>query len=478
MSVIAKSQEELQSIVKAAIEFTPEGLRIIDEAKLRSSIIDSLIYTAVFSSDTETSESAKSLIRAIANEYGTITSSIHELYMAMGRGEVSGFTTPAINLRCMTYDVARRVFKLAKEKNIGAFIFEIARSEIRYTLQHPSEYASCILAAAVKEGFRGPVFIQGDHFQFNSKQYKNDPEGELRQLKAITKEAILAGFYNIDIDASTLVDYSSDSLDQQQHLNYLNTALITGFIRDIEPDGITVSVGAEIGHIGGKNSTVQEAEAFMEGYARTLKEQFTPEMKGISKISVQTGTSHGGVPLPDGSVAEVNLDFNVLRDIGAFVKERYGLSGTVQHGASTLPEELFDRFPLNNCSEIHLATGFQNIMYEHAPEAFRKEIYEYLKTNHKDEWKEDMTEEQFLYKTRKKGFGPFKRQWWMLSEDEKHPILNALEEKFSFLFERLGVFETAQYTQQYIKPVKIAYKAGSTGSVDLTQEGPEEEGAD
>jgi len=42
-------------------------------------------------------------------------------------------------------------------------------------------------------------------------------------------------------------------------------------IRDLEPDGITISVGGEIGEVGGKNSTVEELQAFMEGYLEELK---------------------------------------------------------------------------------------------------------------------------------------------------------------------------------------------------------------
>ena len=375
--------------------------------------------------------------------------------MAMGRGETKDFTTPAINIRGMTYDVARQIFKVALENNVGAFIFEIAKSEIGYTFQRPSEYASAVLAAAIKEGYKGPVFIQGDHFQFNAKKYQENPEEELERIKELTKEAIEAGFYNIDIDPSTLVDYSKPTLKEQQYRNYINTAKMTQYIRQIEPEGITVSIGAEIGHIGGKNSTVEEFEAFMEGYLENIPEG----MPGISKISVQTGTEHGGVPLPDGSIAEVKLDFDVLRDIGKVAREKYGLGGTVQHGASTLPDELFDKFPKSNCCEIHLATGFQNIMYDLIPEDFKDEIYSWIKENLKNEWKEGWTEEQFIYKTRKKGFGPFKYQWWTLDEEVKAKILEALKKKFEFLFEKLNVFNTREYTDKYIKLVKLPYGA-------------------
>ena len=89
----------------------------------------------------------------------------------MGQRKAGGFTVPAMNLRMMTYDTARAVFRAAKALSAGAFIFEIARSEIGYTEQRPHEYAASVLAAALREGSRGPVFFQGDHVQVNAKKY-------------------------------------------------------------------------------------------------------------------------------------------------------------------------------------------------------------------------------------------------------------------------------------------------------------------
>lgn len=454
MANILESKEDLYSLVSSVADLKDNKvLSITDEKKLKETVIDDLIYTAVFSKNEEVKDEAKRLIRELANEFGAIPSSIHDFYMAMGRGEVDNITTPAINIRGMTYDVARQIFKVAIKNNVGAFIFEIAKSEIGYTYQRPSEYASAVLSAAIKEGFKGNVFIQGDHFQFNAKKYAENPEKELESIKELTEEAVKAGFYNIDIDPSTLVDYSKPTLKEQQYHNYINTAKMTEFIRSIEPEGITVSIGAEIGHIGGKNSTVEEFEAFMEGYLTEIPEG----MSGISKISVQTGTEHGGIPLPDGRVAEVKLDFNVLNDIGKVARQKYGLGGTVQHGASTLPDELFDKFPQNNCCEIHLATGFQNIMYDLIPEDFKNEIYNWIKENLKNEWKEGQTEAQFIYKTRKKGFGPFKYEWWTLDKEYKDKIMEALFNKFEFLFQKLNVFNTKDLVNKYVKPVKIPY---------------------
>ena len=456
MRVLTK--EEILKELDGVLELGEDRVKVLDERKLKEGLIDDLIYTAVFG-DEEAKDVSRWVIRAAALDLGIVPSSIHDLYTGpMAREELpKWFTVPAMNIRGITYDVMRQVFKLAKEEEVGAFILEIAKSEIGYTDQRPAEYTACALAAAIKEGFRGPVFIQGDHFQFNAKNYAKDPEKELESIKALTKEAIEADFYNIDIDPSTLVDYSKPTLKEQQYHNYINTAKMTAFIREIEPEGITVSVGGEIGHIGGKNSTPEEFEAFMEGYLEELS-KYGENIPHISKISVQTGTEHGGIPLPDGRIAEVKLDFSVLEKIGEVARKKYQMAGAVQHGASTLPDELFHKFPEVKTAEIHLATGFQNIIYDHLPEDFKEEIYSWLKTELKNEWKEGWTEQQFIYKTRKKAFGKFKKKFWDLPKEVKEPMMKALYEKFRFLFEQLGVFGTKEIVEKSITPVKVYKK--------------------
>jgi fructose/tagatose bisphosphate aldolase len=374
----------------------------------------------------------------------------------MGRGELKGFTVPAINIRGLTYDAAQAVFRAAIKGQVGPVIFEIARSEIDYTLQRPIEYICAVTAAAIKTGYHGPIFLQGDHFQVNAKKFAADAAKETQSVKNLIWEAIEAGFYNIDIDTSTLVDLTKTSVKEQQKTNYSLAAELTTMIRDLEPEGITVSVGGEIGEVGGKNSTVEELQAFMEGYLEELKKG-GESLKGISKISVQTGTTHGGVPLADGSVAKVKIDFEVLEKLSELARSQYGLSGAVQHGASTLPDEAFDRFPAMGTAEIHLATGFQNIIYDSSnfPKKLREKIYDHLKHEMKNEWKEKDTEEQFIYKTRKKGFGPFKLEMWNLPAQTRDKLGAELEKQFSFLFDKLKVTSTQKIVEKYIQPVDV-----------------------
>jgi hypothetical protein len=219
---------------------------------------------------------------------------------------------------------------------------------------------------------------------------------------------------------------------------------------------MTISVGGEIGEVGGKNSTVEELQAFMSGYLKEL-EKGGEDIKGISKISVQSGTTHGGVPLPDGTIAKVKLDFDTLEKLSEIARKEYGLSGAVQHGASTLPNEAFDRFPKTGTAEIHLATGFQNMIYDsqHLPGALRDQIYQYIEKELIGEKKDTDTEEQFVYKTRKKGFGPFKKELWHLPKEALRAISDELEKQFAFLFEKLNVKNNASVVTKYIKSVDV-----------------------
>ncbi|MEK7735779.1 MAG: class II fructose-bisphosphate aldolase, partial [Nitrospirota bacterium] len=369
-----------------------------DKAGLKK-VMDELIYEAVFTEDKDRQIALFLLIKEAAKAAGAVPASIQGLYEEMGRS-YPGFTVPAINIRGLTYDTAKAIFRKANEMNVGAVIFEIARSEIGYTKQRPLEYSTVVLAAAVKEGFNGPVFVQGDHFQLVRKNYLADPKPETDYVKGLIKEAIEAEFYNIDIDSSTLVDLERPTTKEQQKPNFEKTAELGAYIRGIQPKGFDISIGGEIGEIGGKNSNPDELRAYLDGFKEIFKAG-----KGLSKLSVQTGTAHGGVVLPDGTLAKVKIDFETLRTLSDRARKEYNLSGCVQHGASTLPEEAFHMFPETGTSEVHLATGFQNIMYDSKsmPSEFRDEVYQFIKTEYAKEWKEGQTEEQFMYSTRKKG---------------------------------------------------------------------------
>jgi len=426
------------------------GVQIRNTSVLRTEATDRVVRLAVFGEDSAR-EAARWVLWELGQATGVRPASIQQLYLARGRGECGGFTVPAINVRMLAYDTARAVFRAAAARGAGAIILEIARSEIAYTDQRPAEYVAVMLGAALREGYSLPIFIQGDHCQVSQKKFLADPEGELGEVKTLIAEEVAAGFYNIDVDTSTLVDLSLPTLDEQQRANYERAAEVTAFIRGLEPPGVTVSVGAEIGEVGHKNSTVEELHAFMNGYNRTLAALGSPPPVGISKISVQTGTSHGGVVLPDGSIAEVKLDIAALEALSVAAR-KYGLGGAVQHGASTLPPNAFGNFPRVETAEIHLATNFQNIVFDHPllPGDLRARIMAWLDENAQGDRKKDDTPEQFYYRARKRAIGPFKREMWDLPASIREAVAADLEKTFDFLFEQLAVGGTAALVERHV----------------------------
>jgi fructose/tagatose bisphosphate aldolase len=452
MPTVAASVPELLGLLTGAAHLEGERLVIENENAFRDRAIPDLAWSATFSADPAVVEAARWVVWEASQELGARSASIQELYLARGRGEVHGFTVPAINLRAQTFEMARTVYEAASAADVGAVILELARSEQTYTYQRPAEFATSVLAGAIAARWRGPVFIQGDHYQFNAAKYAADPEKMTEEIRGACRQASEVGYRNIDIDSSTLVDLSRSTVDDQQRTNYERAAELTALIRDIEPEGVTISVGGEIGEVGKKNSTVEELRAYLDGF-RTELHGRAPGAAGISKVSVQTGTTHGGVPLADGTVAAVKLDFDVLRRLGE-VAHAYGLAGCVQHGASTLPDELFHHFPAVETAEIHLATGFQNALYEHPafPAALHREIEGWCFANALDERKADQTDEQFVYTARKKAIGPFKRQLWDLAT--KDEILAAQGRKIAFLFAELKVTGTRQMVDRYIQPIE------------------------
>jgi fructose/tagatose bisphosphate aldolase len=322
--------KEMTDAVKPAATVLSDRVSVTDAAAVTGDLVDRLVWTSVFGQDAELRGTARWIVRSLAAAAGIRPTSIHDLYMAMGRNDAGGFTVPAINVRAMAYETARAVVRAAKKMNAGAFIFEIARSEIGYTEQRPHEYAAVVLGAALREGFSGPLFIQGDHVQTNAKKYNSpDRDKELDGLRALIRE-IAAGFYNIDIDTSTLVDLDKATLAEQQEVNVNLAADFTAFIRKPPARWRHRSVGGEIGEVGGKNPTSTSCTR-MNGFNAALKTRGT--IWSASTRSACRPHQHGGFINADGTLRmDVAIDLKTLEELSRVARQEYGLGGAVQHG--------------------------------------------------------------------------------------------------------------------------------------------------
>jgi fructose/tagatose bisphosphate aldolase len=396
-------------------------------------------------------------IREAALAAGVIPASVQDLYLARAQEVWSGKTVPAMNLRGWSYQTCRSVFRAAKDMDASLFIFEQAVGEAIYAAQPPAEYTAAVLAAALREGYTGPVFLQADHDQVDAKSYTKDKAAEVRRLEEIMRKQIDAGFFNIDIDASTVVDLSLPTVEDQQRLNAEITAHFTRFVREIEPEGVTISLGAEIGEVGHENTTPEELRAFMATYGKLLKEM--PEgYAGVSKISINSGTYHGGKVLPDGTLAQVNVDYDTLRVISDICRREFNMGGAVQHGASTLPGSQLAKFPETGAVEIHLALGFNNLIFDHPslPDSVKDEIKDYVFTNHLAERAPGETDAQFLYNVRKKSWKIMKQRFWDLPPPIQDDIMLSLQGMFRDMFTWMNVGQTRELVLEHTTTTMIA----------------------
>lgn len=435
--------QELATVVSTFLAEQAETVVVTDETVLTSSGIDFLVGCALFSEEDSVKERARKLIIRLADTRAITSVPTTSLYQAFQKNEVSGFTVPAINLRIMPYEVAHTIFTLMQKHAIGIVVFELARSEMGYSQQTPADLSLMVFAAAIKAGYSGAVFIQGDHYQVSKQAFGQDAVGELNKLKQLIIDSIRARLYNIDIDASTLVDLSQPTIAKQQEQNSIITAELTNFIRMHQPEGMEIMIGGEIGHIGDKNSTKEDMDGFME--------QYLPKLygKGIGKMSIQTGTEHGGNVDMSGKVQEMAVDMDLIEKLGEHARTTYQLAGVVQHGASTLPETLFSEFPRVHAVEIHLSTGIQNIVFDTIPDELRHTIYSWLTLNCDKERKPEWSDEQFYYRTRKMAIGAFKEQLWTLSVEEKKHITTAVATYLEGLFLSLGMKNTNTVISRY-----------------------------
>ncbi len=164
MPTVSTSPTDLLAHLRGALHLDGEQLVVDDPAALRGDAIRDLAWTAAFTTDAATAEAAQWLVWEAALALGARSASIQDLYLARGRGEVAGFTVPAINIRAQTFDMARIVFETAAAHDVGAVVLELARSEQTYTFQRVQEYATSVLAGSlVRHRARHDALYHAEH---------------------------------------------------------------------------------------------------------------------------------------------------------------------------------------------------------------------------------------------------------------------------------------------------------------------------
>ena len=438
--------EALNGLFGAGVSVRRGQVTVAKDGALASPAMDQLARAAVFGDDDE-KQHARWLIWELGQAVGVRPASIHDLYLARGRGETHGFTVPAINVRGMAYDTARAIFRTAIALEAGAFILEIARSEIAYTDQRPAEYVAVMLAAALREGFRGPVFIQGDHFQINAKKFAAERRhrGERRQDAGHARRSRPASTTSTSTRRRSSTS-TKPTLDEQQRLNYEVGVDILTTVRELQPQKRD-DFGWRRDRRGRHGEQHRRRAARVHGRVRrraaARRRGLVEDQRAIGDVARRGGAGgrldrrrearprHARAPLEGGARRVSACRRGAAWGVDA-ARQRVQQLSKARDGGDPPGDELPEH-------AVRSPAG-------RSP----RDDLQWLAANAKDERKPNDSDEQFYYKTRKKALGPFKRQLWDLPDATKATLAKAYDEKFTFLFKQLAIGGTAPIVAKFV----------------------------
>src|SRR6476659_9803236 len=121
---LSSSAPELLGRLSPSARLDGNRLVLSQPDRFASHVIDDLVFDAVFNDDPGLRDAARWLIWEASQALGCPSASIHELYMARGRGEFdpTQFTVPAINVRASAYLTAQHAFGETLARDAGKAI--------------------------------------------------------------------------------------------------------------------------------------------------------------------------------------------------------------------------------------------------------------------------------------------------------------------------------------------------------------------
>jgi hypothetical protein len=176
----------------------------------------------------------------------------------------------------------------------------------------------------------------------------------------------------------------------------------------------------------------------------------------LDKISAQTGTTHSGIVLPDGTTGRMSVDFDLISALSKQARQ-FGWSGLVQHGASTLQFEDLAHLPQAGVIEVHLATQIQNILFDHPAfpldlrDQMKRELVSAARSAEGDhlDTSEDLSEAQRFYQARWAAWGIYKTQLWQLPPEVIAQVSDSLANWATAIFQALQVNNRDQVLTDY-----------------------------
>ena len=113
--MVYKNENEL--LANGHVQISNGEVKIKNLDVFKEEIVANLVDTLILTPSTPLKEKCCQIAHSAAEELGIFPSSIQSLYDARVKEGLIHFTVPAINLRTLTFDSARAVFRAARKMN-------------------------------------------------------------------------------------------------------------------------------------------------------------------------------------------------------------------------------------------------------------------------------------------------------------------------------------------------------------------------
>ena len=283
--------EKLDDVLDCGIFFDKSYPQVKDINKFKSRI--DYIFDEKIVGNKDQLIAAFLLIYSIAWKLNIFPSSLQKIYKAQASHEIF----PQIKILSLdvtedSFENLRILFNSMNKEETKLLSFSINPKQMDQTWFFP--YITKILAAAIMEDYSGPIFLQTDNIYFDPLSFENDRDNLLDRLKKITQNAIKSGIYNLNLNASELIDPDKSVTSEKMLMNLKMVAMVTNlWVRNYQPNGITVSVSGKLGKLAVDFIQKDELKDYLK---RLMKEgsrlRFNTAGDDISKIVVDYRTGN------------------------------------------------------------------------------------------------------------------------------------------------------------------------------------------
>lgn len=436
----ASTQELLQSLT-GCIAVSDHEVTVQHGERLKRELIDALLENALFNPELAVRSLAHQLIKAIANDLGIFPTSLQALYEARRRTEYLGKTVPRLAAHGLTYDMARAAFRTMKRSSTAICLFELPVETLPIAESHLQDFCSSVLAAAIKEGFYGPLFLQLGDIRYQADAFINNPQQYHQQLHQLLQLGMANGFLNFAVDTTAL-----------PHEGFAEMASFSNTLNEWQQGDRLLAHGAALGDLPSGEAALNSLCANLDTYFEHLKKEGN-KAHPLCKLGVKI----------KGDLANSRVAVEKLRDL---IVSKYAFAGlTIDHLLHLSERNLRD-LATWQALEVNVSELLYDRLFDshHFPKEIIVEMRHFLTDACRHEWHVSESEEEFVHRLRHRTFAPFKKMFWEIPAATREKIGLELERTFASLFQWLGVTETVTLVRDKVRgyPLTVQLRGHDT----------------